>query len=162
MSEIALGEAAPKFRPKRRILGGNHPGSNAPRGRWPLEYKYLIFRVYESLLGPYGAAENRAIADRAPIKQVAERIKFAAPDMYDWWMDNHPDSTCSFEEWVRTTVYNRYFYMYTNVKTREAGISTEHPDNWDCYKKGTAEWQEIVAWVEQRLEFGAPPEVCDV
>lgn len=148
-----------QFRAKRRLVGVTQPGSHAPRGRWPLAYKYLIFRIYESFLGPYGAAENRAIAARAPVKQVIERIKFAAPDMYDWWMDEHPDADCTLEEWVSRVAYNRYFYMYTNVKTREAGVSTEHPDNWDCCKNNTPEWTEIVGWVEERLTLGAPPEV---
>ncbi|RYH52631.1 MAG: hypothetical protein EON54_14395 [Alcaligenaceae bacterium] len=149
----------PVFKAKRRVVGTNHSGNSAPRGRWPLEYKLLIYRVYESFLGPYGAAGNRAIAARAPTKEVIAKLKFAAPDMYDWWMDNHPDSDVSFDEWVRTTVYSRYFYMYTDVKTREAGVSSEHPYRWASYIGDTAEWREISAWVDERLTIGAPPEV---
>lgn len=155
------GEAAPATKPKRRIVGSTYPGSNAPRGRWPLAYKYLIFRIYEPYMGADGAAKNRAFAASLPTKTVIERIRFAAPDMYDWWMDTHPGANYTFDEWVKSKVFNRYYYMFTNVKTREAEVSTEHPSNWDICKNDTPEWHQIVAWVEDRLENGVPQEYHD-
>jgi hypothetical protein len=149
MSEILRGALAPNAR---------YPGSHASRGRWPLAYKYLIFRIYQSL-GASGDAANREFA-AVSTKAVADKIRFAAPDMYDWWTDTHPDTACTFEQWVRTTIYNRYFYMFTNVNTRAAEISTEHPDRWGCHINDTQEWRDIVAWVEERLAFGMPPEYC--